>query len=74
MIRAKDLNEEIDKLVKKAKIDAVSSSDVVKALCLIAKVVRDIRTNQTTIMKSQGVKLIEAERKGESDGGQTSRE
>jgi hypothetical protein len=61
MIRAKDLNEEIKKLEDNIGKGVTSSSDVVKALCLIAKVVRDIRTNQTTIMKSQGIKLIEQE-------------
>ena len=67
MIRAKDLNEEIEKLEKLG--GAVGEMEIVKALCLIAKVLRDIRTNQTTIMKSQGVKLIESERKAENLNG-----
>lgn len=65
MIRAKDLNLEIEKLEKNIADNAVSSSDVVKALCLLVKVARDIRTNQTTIMKAQNIKLIEVEPKKE---------
>lgn len=63
MIRSKDLNEELDKLEKIGM--AASEVDILKALCLLTKVCRDIRTNQTTLMKSQGVKLIEAEVKKE---------
>jgi len=59
MIKSKDLNSEIKTLEDKIKAGKVESTDVVKALCLLVKVVRDIRTNQTTTMKAQGVKLIE---------------
>ena len=59
MIKSKDLNGELKILEDKIKAETVSSADVVKALCLLVKVVRDIRTNQTTTMRAQGVKLIE---------------
>ena len=59
MIRSKDLNLEINALSEKIEKGDVSNVDVVKAVCLLVKVARDIRTNQTTIMRAQGVKLIE---------------
>jgi len=58
MIRSKDLNEDLKglevKLLKAEKNpDAVSNADVVKALVLVAKVIRDIRTNQVSWMKKE---------------------
>lgn len=66
MIKSKDLNQEVRDLETKIKAGKAESVDVVKALCLLVKVVRDIRTNQTTIMKAQGVKLIEPDVEGEA--------
>jgi len=59
MIKSKDLNTEVRTLETKIKEGKVETADVVKALCLLVKVVRDIRTNQTTIMKFQKIPLIE---------------
>jgi len=57
------LNQEVRDLESKIKAgaEATTSADLLKALCLLVKVCRDIRTNQTTIMKAQGVKLLEPE-------------
>jgi len=46
MIRSKDLNLEINALKEKMEKGDVSQADVLKALLLIVKVVRDIKTNQ----------------------------
>lgn len=67
MIKSKDLNQEIKTLEDKVKSGKVESADVLKALCLLVKVVRDIRTNQTTTMKAQGVKLIEMDVEREAE-------
>jgi len=61
MIRSKDLNAEINTLEENIKTGTVSSADVLKALCLIAKVLRDMKQNQVTDMKSRGVALTEGE-------------
>jgi hypothetical protein len=65
MIRSKDLNAEIKILEDRIAQGIVNSADVVKALCLVAKTLRDIRQNQVTDMKSRGVKLIEPEERPE---------
>jgi len=57
MIRSKHLNQDIRELEEKIKKATASDSDVVKAVLLLVKLVRDVRTNQTRIMKSQGVEL-----------------
>lgn len=62
-IRTKDINSEINLLEKKYLEGVISSGDVVKALCVVAKILRDIRQNQVTDMKSRGVALIEPEKK-----------
>ena len=59
MIKSKDLNKEVRDLETKIQAGKVELADVVKALCLLVKVARDIRTNQTTIMKAQNIALIE---------------
>ena len=61
MIRSKDLNLEIKTLELKAEKSAssVGLADVLKCICLLLKVIRDIKTNQVTIMRNSGVKLIE---------------
>lgn len=38
---------------------------ILKALILVAKLVVDIRTNQTTIMKAQGIALVEPRQRDE---------
>lgn len=58
MIKSKDLNLEIKILEDKVKEDKVSDADIVKALCLIAKVLRDVRTNQVLGLRKAGVTLI----------------
>ena len=61
MIKSKDLNSEIKILDDKVKVGEGTLSDVVKAVTLVAKVLRDVRTNQVSIMRETGVKLIEQE-------------
>ena len=52
MIRSKDLNEELKALDDKAKAGKdVSFADVLKAVVLVAKVLRDVRSNQVTVMR-----------------------
>ena len=60
MIRSKDVNLELDKLesLKVKAIDTDINKGILKALCLLIKIVRDIRTNQVTQMKEVGIKLV----------------
>ena len=79
MIRSKDLNEDLKglevKLLKasakaeKEQSDEVTNADIVKAIVLVAKVIRDIRTNQVSWMKQEyGDKaFIKARRQGKPD-------
>ena len=53
MIRSKDLNQEIKVLEGKVKDGGVTNSDVLKGICLLIKVGRDIRTNQVTALVKQ---------------------
>jgi len=57
MIKSKDLNTEIKTLEARIKEGTSSTGDVVKTLCLLVKVLRDVRTNQTVIMKAQNIAL-----------------
>ena len=61
MIKSKDLNQEVRNLDEKYKLGTAGIPELVKAVCLLVKVVRDVRTNQTLIMRAQGIKLIEGE-------------
>jgi len=63
MIRSKDLNKELRDLEVKVKEGKVSETDIVKAIVLVAKVVRDVRTNQVTTMRNSGVELIKSDTK-----------
>ena len=64
MLRSKDLNEELRGLESLAKID--KEDDVVikvkkatlKVVILIAKLVRDVKTNQVTMMKANKIELV----------------
>ena len=65
MIRSADVNSEIstiDKETKTAKGDGLVRL-LIKAVTLLLKVLRDIRTNQVNIMKKQGIELIKEDRK-----------
>ena len=57
MFASKDLSGEVRKLEEKISKGEVSSADVVKALVLLIKVVKDVRTNQVTTMKHNKVPL-----------------
>lgn len=63
MIRTKDLNKElmaINDVVKDPKIDKTTLTRVlVKAVTLLVKVVRDIRTNQVLDLKNKGIQLLQ---------------
>jgi hypothetical protein len=54
MIRSKDLNAEVKVLELKAEKNANSIGlvDVLKAMLLVLKVVRDIRTNQVNVIRT----------------------
>lgn len=64
MLRSKDLNEELRGLESLAKI--TKEDDVVtkvqkatlKVAILIAKLVRDVKTNQVTMMKANKIELV----------------
>jgi len=58
MIRSKDLNKEVKALEDKVTAGKCEVVDVVKALCLLVKAVRDIRTNQVLGLRKAGVELI----------------
>ena len=72
LIRSKDLNLEIKKIelvAEKGNEDAVNRG-LLKGVALLLKVLRDVKTNQVTIMRSTNVKLIEP-RIPSKDGGKT---
>jgi hypothetical protein len=63
MIRSKDVNVEVKKLDELATStdNSVVTKGVLKAITLLVKLVRDIRTNQVAMMKKQGIELIKEE-------------
>jgi len=69
MIRSKDFNQEVNALNDKVKKtpDAVTNADAVKAILLVGKLLRDVRTNQVLALKDKGVKLVESERDKATD-------
>ena len=68
MITSRDLNAELNVLEDKVKKGEVSNADVVKAVVLIAKLVRDIRTNQALGLRNAGVELRKPSPRREEDG------
>ena len=63
MIRSKDLNKEIKILEltaseKGSNNEAILAKALLKCGCLVLKVMRDMKTNQTSIMKKMGVEMI----------------
>lgn len=61
MIRSKAANQEIhtiDEAVKKTSDVSDLLKLLVKAVTVLTKLVRDIRTNQTTTMRAQNIELI----------------
>jgi len=66
-IRSKDINKELEVLDNAAKIAEGDSTEVVlqkhvlKANCLLVKLLRDYRNNQVLIMRAQGIKLANEE-------------
>lgn len=66
MIRWKDVKLEINKLNEKAKAgEKLTNADVVKAVDLVLKMVRDIRGNQVLIMKALKIDLRKPETREE---------
>ena len=67
MLAGHHLNKEIDKLEKIVERNDKEEKPILKAvlkgICLLSKLVRDIRSNQVLIMKHEGIKLIEPEDK-----------
>ena len=69
MFASKHLNEELKALDEKMKKGEVSNADVVKAITLLIKVVRDIRTNQVTaLVKKYGLGILKTKRPETSTG------
>jgi hypothetical protein len=66
-VRSKDINKELDILDHAAVIDpddapeTVLKKHVLKACCLLVKLLRDYRNNQVLIMRAQGIKLANEE-------------
>lgn len=63
MITSKDLNVELKTLEDKVAKGEVTNVDIVKAICLVAKLLRDVRVNQVRGLEASGVKLIEPRQK-----------
>lgn len=76
MIRSKDFNKEINVLNDKVKKtpEKVGLADLVKAVLLVGKMVRDVRTNQVIAMKAQNIDLIESEKANDNAKEQTKEE
>ena len=53
MLKSADLNQELAILDEKVKKGEVTNADVVKAITLLIKVARDVRTNQVTALVQQ---------------------
>ena len=53
MLKSADLNQELAILDEKVKKGEVSNADIVKAITLLIKVARDVRTNQVTALVQQ---------------------
>lgn len=62
MLKSTDLHKELKILEDKG--EKATLADVVKVLCLISKMLRDVRSNQVLGMKKAGVKLIQPDKDG----------
>jgi len=71
MIRSRDVNKElkrVDDLVKdEGATDKAVQKAILKTLSIIAKLVRDVRTNQVLALEANKVELIKEERKDEKE-------
>jgi hypothetical protein len=71
MIRSTHINKELRELTKVTTDEKAESTVIqkamLKALTLLIKVVRDVRTNQVEIMKKEGVELKKDQRAEESN-------
>lgn len=71
MIRSRDVNKElkrVDDMVKdKEATDKAVQKAILKTLSIIAKLVRDVRTNQVLALEANKVELIKEERKDEKE-------
>lgn len=68
MLKSADLNQELKTLDEKVKKNEVSNGDVVKAITLLIKVARDIRTNQVTaLVKQYGRDILKTKRPDTSE-------
>ena len=71
MLKGKDLNKELKVIDENAKIKkedignikTIILKSLLKGVGLIVKLVRDIKTNQTTIMKHNNISLVKDENK-----------
>lgn len=66
MIRSKDVNKEVKILDEVAREESKVTDNVVlkgilKAVTLLVKLVRDVRSNQVLALEKDGVKLIKEE-------------
>ena len=68
MLRSRDANaelREVEPLTKAQKDDTIVVTigrAILKVCSIVAKLVRDVKTNQVTIMKHQGIELVKDER------------
>jgi hypothetical protein len=68
MLANKDIHEEQTYLENTRKsLKSEYEKAVLKAFSLIIKLLHNIRTNQTAVMRNQGIKLVESEKHSELD-------
>lgn len=56
MIRSKDVNAEVAKIEEKIAKGTVGKEDIVKSLCLVVKLLRDVKSNQVKISEGKPLK------------------
>lgn len=56
MIRSKDVNAEVAKIEEKIKKGTNGKEDIIKALCLVVKLLRDVRSNQVKLSEGKPLK------------------
>jgi hypothetical protein len=65
MLSNKGLYEELEKFEGKIKAGKADNNDILKAFCLLLKLVHNIRTNQTAVMEKLGVEKLQPKARDE---------
>lgn len=69
MLSSVDIHKEIEIAEETTKNSSVAEIATVKLLTLVIKLLHNIRTNQTEIMKKQGIELKEPKTREKTDDG-----